>query len=283
MKPRRVLVGGTALVVLLAVVGLASRAHTPAGGGTTNGLDRDIMLEYTLLFLIALSIIVVPIGIWLFVSGRDDDLAANLPERKNWMLAVLVTMSALAVISVVVLSSGWLRRHSSAARNPLDVLSGIAGHGTRVRGSVGFDWGPVVVVSCLALLAAGALGYLAVQQRHKREPALPPIPAAVLAAALEQTIADLRAEPDPRRAVIGAYAQMERALAGVGLERAHSEAPREYLERVLPEVGASADSVTRLTSLFERAKFSPHAIDETMKEAAISALEALRDDLRADE
>jgi hypothetical protein len=76
---------------------------------------------------------------------------------------------------------------------------------------------------------------------------------------------------------------MEQALGVAGLPRDPSEAPREYLGRVLPQVGAGADSVGRLTSLFERAKFSPHAIDETMKEEAISALESLRDDLQADE
>jgi hypothetical protein len=39
--------------------------------------------------------------------------------------------------------------------------------------------------------------------------------------------------------------------------------------------------VERLTELFERAKFSPHAIDAAMKEEAIDALESLRDELRS--
>jgi len=80
--------------------------------------------------------------------------------------------------------------------------------------------------------------------------------------------------------VIAAYAQMERALAEAELPRGPAEAPREYLGRVLPEVGASTASVERLTELFERAKFSPHAIDAAMKEEAIDALESLRDELR---
>ena len=37
-----------------------------------------------------------------------------------------------------------------------------------------------------------------------------------------------------------------------------------------------------LTRLYERAKFSPHAIDADMKADAIEALETLRDELRAD-
>ena len=51
----------------------------------------------------------------------------------------------------------------------------------------------------------------------------------VLADVLEETIDDLRAEADPRRAVIAAYARMERALAAAGLPRSPAEAPDEYL------------------------------------------------------
>ena len=156
------------------------------------------------------------------------------------------------------------------------------GHEGR-EGRAGFDWGPVIVVGSITLVVLAALGFWALQHRRQRTAAKPAIPAAEFAAAVERTIADLRAEPDPRRAVIAAYAQMEQALGLAGLPRDPSEAPREYLGRVLPQVGAGADSVGRLTSLFERAKFSPHAIDETMKEEAISALESLRDDLQADE
>jgi hypothetical protein len=158
-------------------------------------------------------------------------------------------------------------------------LVGLARRGSKTTGVVGFDWGPVIVVSSLAVLALAAGAWLVLQQRRaapKRQTA-----AAELAVALERTIADLRAEPDPRTAVIAAYAQMERALADVGLERRPEEAPREYLGRVLPDVGAQTASVERLTRLFERAKFSPHAIDMAMKDEAIDALESLRDDLRS--
>ena len=71
------------------------------------------------------------------------------------------------------------------------------------------------------------------------------------------------------------------ALGRAGLPRRPAEAPREYLGRVLPAVGAGAVSVERLTALFERAKFSPHAIDAAMKDEAITALEPLRDELRS--
>ena len=57
-----------------------------------------------------------------------------------------------------------------------------------------------------------------------------------LADVLDETLDDLRAEADPRRAVIAAYARMERALAAYGLPRSPAEAPDEYLQRILADL-----------------------------------------------
>jgi hypothetical protein len=174
----------------------------------------------------------------------------------------------------------YLERHRGDRENPVSRLADLAKDGHKATGAVRFDWGPVIVVSSLTVLALAAGAWLLLQRR-RAEPRSQPV-AAELLLAIERTIADLRAEPDPRTAVIAAYAQMERALADVGLQRRPEEAPREYLGRVLPDVGAQQRSVERLTSLFERAKFSPHAIDAAMKDEAIDALETLRDDLRSE-
>jgi hypothetical protein len=103
-----------------------------------------------------------------------------------------------------------------------------------------------------------------------------------LSAALEELVDDLRAERDPRRAVIAAYARMERVLGRYGFPRFRAEAPLEYLARVLRELRVRSGAVLALTELFERAKFSLHTIDHEMKEEAIEALVAVRDDLRSD-
>jgi hypothetical protein len=276
---RRILAGGLIGVVLVAAVGVASRAHTAAAGGSTRSISHDILLEYVLLVFAALAIAAVPFWFYLFVSGRDD-LASALPERnRHWMRALLVTMGALSLVAALIMTSGWLRRHHGSGGNPLSNLLGIAKGGSQAPQAVNFDWGPVIVVSTLAVLGLG-VGIWLVRQQRRAAPR-PQSLAAEVALVVERTLADLRAEPDPRKAVIAAYAQMERALADVGLARAPAEAPREYLGRVLPSVGARTATASRLTELFERAKFSPHAIDEAMKEDAIGALESLRDDLRS--
>jgi hypothetical protein len=274
---RRILAGGVIGIALVAAVGLASRAHTPAGGGATRSISENILLEYALLLLVALAVVVLPFAIYMFVTGRDEDLAQSLPQRKNWMPVLFVWMIGASVAAVLVLR--YLEHHRGSRSNPVSQLGDLAKNAPKATRAVPFDWGPVIVVSSLTVLALAAGAWLVLERRRtevRRQPV-----AAELALAIERTIADLRAEPDPRSAVIAAYAQMERALADVGLQRRPEEAPREYLGRVLPDVGAQTASVTQLTSLFERAKFSPHTIDAAMKDEAIDALEALRDDLRS--
>jgi hypothetical protein len=74
---------------------------------------------------------------------------------------------------------------------------------------------------------------------------------------------------------------MERVLGQHGEPRHPSEAPFEYLARVLLRLRVRPAAVRDLTELFERAKFSTHDIDQRMKERAITALISVRDDLQA--
>ena len=44
--PGRILAAGLVGVVLVGAIGLASRSHTPSGGGHTSSISQDILLEY---------------------------------------------------------------------------------------------------------------------------------------------------------------------------------------------------------------------------------------------
>jgi Domain of unknown function (DUF4129) len=141
-----------------------------------------------------------------------------------------------------------------------------------------------LIVAGLAL--AAMIGIVVAQvlaERRRRRP--PKSPAERLVELLDDTLDDLEREPDPRRAVIGAWARMEAGLAAAGVPRRPSEAPFEYAARVLRTALAPAaghlhpDSVHRLTGLFERAKFSHHDVGEADRDQAIAALRAVRRDL----
>ena len=102
-----------------------------------------------------------------------------------------------------------------------------------------------------------------------------------LSVALDESLDDLRNDPGLRRAIVAAYARMEAALAHAGLPRRPAEAPFEYLDRALTALDTNAESVRRLTALFEWAKFSHHEPDPAMRDEAVDALVAVRDELRA--
>jgi Domain of unknown function (DUF4129) len=139
---------------------------------------------------------------------------------------------------------------------------------------------PVLIVC--ALLALAAFAYWYAQGRDtplfggRRDAAQD------LADALDESLDALRAEPDPRRAVIAAYARLERVLGSHGFPRHVDETPAEYLTRVLASLRVDPSSVRRLTELFTEAKFSRHTVDVTMKNEAIEALSTVRDELRAE-
>lgn len=139
-----------------------------------------------------------------------------------------------------------------------------------------FQWPVVFGLGALVLLGVVWAGV-----RRDRRPAATPAASVEdeLARAIGSTIEDLRNERDARRAVIAAYANMERILASHGLPREGAEVPHDYLARVLRVLHVSESSVRSLTELFEYAKFSPHEIDETMKEQAIESLVAVKQEL----
>ena len=136
----------------------------------------------------------------------------------------------------------------------------------------------------LALVATALVAwYLSYRARRRRLAAFAEPLGPALADVLDDTLDDLRAESDPRKAVIAAYARMERALGAFGLPRHPSEAPDEYLARILADLDVSRRSTSRLTALFSWAKFSGHDVAPEMKDEAIAALEAVRAELRAAE
>lgn len=148
--------------------------------------------------------------------------------------------------------------------------------------SLRFQWSELVVI--LSLLLVVVLGAVVAVKRSRTddEPGLETAPEA-LAAALDESLDDLRADPDLRRAIIAAYSRMERTLAAAGIPRHPAEAPLEYLERALLSLHTSAAAVRKLTDLFEWARFSHHEPEPSMRDDAVDALVAVRDELRATE
>jgi uncharacterized protein DUF4129 len=140
-----------------------------------------------------------------------------------------------------------------------------------------------VVVTIVLVLVLGAILVLTVsvlrRERGVRGELFDPEKEAILEG-VDAGIEDLARVTDPRAAVIACYARMEAALSTAGLSRRPSEAPLEFLARVLTERNVLESSATTLTALFERARFSEHEIDESMRADASSALRAVSEQIR---
>jgi hypothetical protein len=129
-------------------------------------------------------------------------------------------------------------------------------------------------------ITAAIVAAIVIERRRDRREPRTSAALEELGRALDEAIDDLRRDPDPRRAVIAAYARMEQALTVYGLPRKPAEAPYEYLHRVARELEAEGP-VAALTELFEEAKFSEHSVDEAMRGRAIDALVSVRREVQA--
>jgi hypothetical protein len=274
-------VGVLGLLTLLALVAVASTGSTPGGRG---GAQRPS--EWALDVVASLALVILLPGSFLLVFVillRPESFfhAASRRERRHGRAPSIVGLG-LAVVLIVLAVRRLTGGGDGPGGDPSGSLTG--GQGGRVPAredayEPSFALVPVIVT--LAVLAIGAVAAIvAFRSRRSEDGSETHDVSAALGDLLDDALDDLRAEADARRAVIAAYARLERVLAAYGLPRRPSEAPEEYLQRVLPTLEVSRHAVSRLTALFETAKFSQHAVGATMKEEAVEALEAARDELR---
>jgi hypothetical protein len=281
----------TASALALLIVGLLAVVTLAAGGGrpTLHGhlaarpVPAGLQDSWITLLIIAYSIAIVGALVAMF-RWRDRWLDPDSHWLRNFF-------AALMVMTVIAGIGSWAITHGHLRPGSLNLFGQQAQHGrpqgngsTAARPVPGrpahFQWPLALAVGGLILF-----GGVWIVIRRSARPTRRTLEAEGVEEELARTIGssidDLRRERDPRRAVIAAYANLERVLAAHGLARGRAEVPYEYLARVLIALQVRERAVRALTELFEYAKFSPHEIDPAMKESAIESLVAVRDDLQA--
>jgi hypothetical protein len=279
-RGRNALLTTLGIVTLVAVVAIASRGSTPAGGaGARRPTDTllDILLSLYVVALVAGAIFFL----YLLALRRTTMSQPGGGRQRSWRsTAGLLLLVGAALLLARDLSSRRLEGLTVTLPTAPGAGAGTPAASDKEVYEAEFAWLPVSIT--LALLAVAVFGFWwSGRSRRRARGELGNPLADALEAALDESLDDLRAEPDPRRAVIAAYARLERVLASHGLPRKTSEAPLEYLSRMLGGLSVSPPAARRLTDLFERAKFSQHAVGPEMKEQAIDALVRVRDDLAA--
>jgi hypothetical protein len=274
-------VGGPVLLVLalVAIVSVAARGST-SSGSTASNAPGDTLLDTIFSLLLLLAVAWVAISVFSVVRWREHEFSA--PKRRNDIRAIATLLAFGFALALYVRERGW-HLAFTPQQTPLDRSDGGAGvpgfdagpdPGYRFQ----FAWLPVVAALALAALAVAAL---VIANRRANPSSAQAELAEELALTLDLSLDDLRAETDPRRAVIAAYARLERVLAAHGEPRQDADTPEEHLARVLGHLDVDRRAVRRLVDLFVQAKFSQHDVDARMKDEAIGALEQVRDELRA--
>jgi Domain of unknown function (DUF4129) len=278
---------GAALAALAVVLGLLALVAVAAEGDTPAGSDGARRPSHLLIdTLVSLYIVLMALGVVAYVGllllGRhtaDEHGRLRRPSHVQSAVVFVLLLGALALALRLAEERGGDVGEQPAPPAPA------ATRPAEAVPETGYDpeFALVTVLIVFALVAVVVASLAVAARRRKRalgqlrEPAL----LEALEDVLDESIDDLRAERDPRKAVVAAYARLERTLAAYGLPRRPAEAPAEYLARMLADLEVSHRSIGRLTALFERAKFSQHDVDSAMKEEAIDALQTTREELRA--
>jgi hypothetical protein len=270
----------TALIVLLSLVAFASRSGI---GHSAQAQPTPGYVSWAVSIFLVVLVLMTPFAAYVYWMQMREFRAQS---SRSFEARVARSFAVIMIFVFVGGAITYFRAHRALFASGFHIpgLAGAEGssgrHGTQ-RANPTFQW--PVLWATLVLLAASS-GWMWWSWRKRAGlaafAAVGPSVEADVAASIGDAIDDLEAEPDARRAVIAAYARMEGVFARHGMRRIPSETPVEYLRRLLLGLTSRADAVTRLTGLFERAKFSRHEIDGAMKQDAIDALRAIRDDLQ---
>ena len=267
--------GSVLLLVVIAAVGLrAGGAFSAAGGTVILGVSGRVLYWSLLVTEIILAVAGLILLVLRLIWARKD---GDLPERKRrsiwWILLLPLVVFGVSKIIAKLRGHGF-RIHGAA---------GAAGGGTAHGGTAhagGSSWQVFALFAAVALTAAVVT---ALRRRRQgapaiEEPAPDPAPEP-LAVALAAGAQALREDPDPRTAIIGCYAAMERSLAEAGSPAVAADTPAEVLARATTGGLVRSTWAGTLTGLFRRARYSSHPMTEADRATAMNALTQVRADL----
>jgi Domain of unknown function (DUF4129) len=264
----------TAIGFLLAMAaGLAPKQEGGAAGTLATRLVvplPDWLIAASVAALTAASLILIAI---LFSRPRrprkKDEQEYEMyyePRKTPLIVTLLLIFLALTPPGFFIASIVWLDRNEV-------LLNGRSGGGERApilpgpvaRSSVQSEAparpaSPITADLLGALALLGGFGILAVMlwlrfgDRLWR-PAFDERPRTGLVEAVEESLEDLRLEPDARAAIIKCYKRFEHATAAAKSPRLHWQTPAEFMRAALDKLPLPSDAVARLTALFEIARF----------------------------
>lgn len=274
------LVASAALAGIVAVAADGQPLRGPAS--EESGALRLPLLD-VVVALVALSVVFGLVVLVAALSGERTRPGTSHRRRGGFLRTAVTTLLVLGVVAALANLRG-----EEAPEVPEQAPIGIDLPVDAPPVSDAPVW-PVLVLAGIAGLAL----VLAFAASRRGEPAttstdehlaetVAPEQRRIAGEAFDASIDELRREPDPRRAVVRAYARLLDGLERAGLGRRLDEAPHEHLIRALDRLDVAPGPLQVLTDLFAEARFSLHAIGAGHQQAAVDALVAARSSLTED-
>src|SRR6266704_484689 len=239
------------LAVLLAMTAAGSKARVgrgPSVGSTAVRLGLDA-LEFLAVVALLGGLALLVVGLPRLRRRRPDDEPEWVVERPPIPWYAKLLMLGLVLIVLASLAGSLLVVRHQFEERPMAPPASTGPVSPRAPSSIPATGGnppaagepltPVVWAVVVVVVAAAAWAAVVwVRARGAARGAAPPEQERaagdpVLEEALRLSLEDLRREPDPRRAIVAAYARMLAVLGRLGVPRRTAEAPLEYLRRVL--------------------------------------------------
>ncbi len=263
------------LLVAVAAVGLrAGGAFSAAGSPEILGLSAQAAYWLLAGAEVILALAGITLLILRMIWARKSGKPLQRKRRSIWWVLLL----PLAAFGLAKILQRFRQQHAAAAAAAAHAASSRAGPAGHLR--VGNPW-PLLV-----LFAVVALGVAALTLYRRRRRTVPLLPEPDLESDAEPLVAALAAgaqvlheDPDPRTAIIGCYAAMERSLADAGSPPRMADTPAEVLSRATASGRVRSAPATTLTGLFRQARYSSHPMTEADRAVAIEALAQVRADL----
>jgi hypothetical protein len=265
------------VIALAAVVRMAG--PVPGGADVSGVIRLPGQMTAAVVTLFALAALVFLVDRvrrgWSRRTGEGEAERAEEPDRTPPWLRRLAQI--LSIVNVVVLA--YLLWRGGFTQEGLFLGAGGLAGGFSLPG-IAPESAPAVLTWAFGILAVaaglGALGlalWVALGDHLRRDGDEDVAPApAPLDALVAESVEDLRAEPDPRRAIVRCYARFERAAAESGLARKPWLTPMEFMRETLARLPVPRAAVPTLTGLFELARFSHHALGPRERDRALEAL-----------
>jgi hypothetical protein len=275
-----------ALLALSLIVGVAAllRMAGPATAGhdaLSGAIRLPTLVTVTILALFAVAGLVFLLALVRRMRsrrhGQDEELfGADQTPVPPWMRTVTQMLSLLNILIIAYLV--W--RGVIPLADLMSLGAGAAGAPAPLQPPpldapflVTWTFGALALTAGLAALALAlwvAFGDRLAEWWEQRGQS-PPQPRPAVAPA-EESLDALRAESDPRRAIIRCYGKFERVAAGSGVERKSWHTPAEFMREALARLVVPRGAVPTLTGLFELARFSHRELGRPDRDRALGAL-----------